>query len=585
MKNKKLLFFLTALLVTSCNTTSSEESEKLSSTVSEVESSTDLASSNEESSNNSVISSENLSNEPTEDFSEISSEPTVDFIESETQQPSVEEFVEKEEIELPLDIPSMEINKRYFYEHETLTVSVKNAKNLDWVGLYPTDKEPSQITSLKYKYVSGNQTVSFPISDFQGTGEYSVYLCHNDGYDTFQKEDIYIRNNDKTNYGVKNASLYINEKGNIKNATISITPSSNKELTYVLHWSVDGVRLPNYTPIKKIKVKNSEEFKVELNDGIVMPDLANEIEIEVLEGFSVPYYIYIDNDSLKRKPSNYLYSFEVISDLHIQSTFPTHISHLKMALRDMSSLSSNSSALFTTGDNTNRTTEAEFQLLNKIIEENKTEYTPNIYYTIGNHDYMYLTNYEVALDLFKKYTKTESVFYSKTINNNKFIVLGSTSKVMEGKMSVFQLEWLEEELSTVNKNDSTFIFLHQPLIDTVSGSLKTQMGQNWYGFVEQSNKIKEIINNYPNVLLFSGHTHWTLDSVQPALYGNKEKASFVNCASVGYLWNDSDTNEPGSEGIYVDVYEDYVFIKGREFLDRKWVSSTQLVFPKYKNDF
>ena len=103
--------------------------------------------------------------------------------------------------------------------------------------------------------------------------------------------------------------------------------------------------------------------------------------------------------------------------------------------------------------------------------------------------------------------------------------------------------------------------------------------------LEEERLLQEIINNYPNVLLFSGHTHWTLDSVQPALYGNKEKASFVNCASVGYLWNDSDTNEPGSEGIYVDVYEDYVFIKGREFLDRKWVSSTQLVFPKYKNDF
>ena len=79
--------------------------------------------------------------------------------------------------------------------------------------------------------------------------------------------------------------------------------------------------------------------------------------------------------------------------------------------------------------------------------------------------------------------------------------------------------------------------------------------------------------------MFSGHTHWNLDSYQPILFGNLQGASYVNCSSVGYVWNDEDKQEPGSEGIFVEVYEDYVLVKGREFVDRKWIANAQFVFP------
>lgn len=507
--------------------------------------------------------------------------PQSSLIDESTTLESSISYIEKDEEILPMDIPTMKVNKSYFYKHETLTVEVENAKNLDWIGLYPIDSEPGLTTSITYKYVTGNQTVSFPISVLRKSGYFSVYLCHNDGYDVFQKQDIYVRDDDDTNYQIKDAKIDYYKENGVNKASINITPSTTKELTYILYWSVDGVRLPNYTPIKKIKVKDSENFTIDLNDGIVMPDIANEIEIEVLEGFTVPFYLSLD-DTLKRNKSNFLYSFQVLTDLHIQSVFPSHISHLKMAIRDISSLESKSKGIFTTGDNINRTTAAEYELLLSILNEVSNENTPEINFAFGNHDYMYNTTYEVAVDLFKKYTKMPDVYYSKMIEGNKFIVLASDSKIMEGAMSQTQMDWLENELKETDPSQSTFIFIHQPLKDTVSGSLKTKMNQNWYGFRQQDQQLKAIINKYPNVIMFSGHTHWTLDSVSPALFGNYQNASFVNCASVGYLWNDDDKQETGSEGIYVDVYEDYVFIKGREFLDGKWVSAAQLMFPKKK---
>ena len=42
-----------------------------------------------------------------------------------------------------------------------------------------------------------------------------------------------------------------------------------------------------------------------------------------------------------------------------------------------------------------------------------------------------------------------------------------------------------------------------------------------------SDTLKDILKEYPNAILFTGHTHWTLDSKQPALYGKGSNASFM----------------------------------------------------------
>ena len=50
-------------------------------------------------------------------------------------------------------------------------------------------------------------------------------------------------------------------------------------------------------------------------------------------------------------------------------------------------------------------------------------------------------------------------------------------------------------------------------------------------------------------------------------------------ASVGYLWNDDDAGEPGSEGLFIDVYEDYLLIKGMDFTLNKWLPYAMYCIP------
>ena len=66
---------------------------------------------------------------------------------------------------------------------------------------------------------------------------------------------------------------------------------------------------------------------------------------------------------------------------------------------------------------------------------------------------------------------------------------------------------------------------------------------------------------------------------QPLLYGQGKDATFVNTAAVSYLWSDDDTAVDGAEGYYVEVYEDYILLKGREYTNGDWCAAAQFRIP------
>ena len=81
---------------------------------------------------------------------------------------------------------------------------------------------------------------------------------------------------------------------------------------------------------------------------------------------------------------------------------------------------------------------------------------------------------------------------------------------------------------------------------------------------------------------FTGHTHWHLESESPALFGNGKDANYFNTASVGYLWQGEGGggHYPGSQGLFVEVFEDYFTVRGREFENKMWLTDAQYVLPR-----
>jgi len=118
--------------------------------------------------------------------------------------------------------------------------------------------------------------------------------------------------------------------------------------------------------------------------------------------------------------------------------------------------------------------------------------------------------------------------------------------------------------------------MHQPLKDTVSGS---SVEEGWWG-IEDGELLSELLREYPQTVMFNGHTHWTMDS-ENCMYGGDGAAAIFNTASVGYLWSSYDvpTGEllEGSQGYYVEIYEDRILVKGRDFTTGEWVSAAQFV--------
>ena len=139
------------------------------------------------------------------------------------------------------------------------------------------------------------------------------------------------------------------------------------------------------------------------------------------------------------------------------------------------------------------------------------------------------------------------------------------------------LRWLDETLKKDTDGKPVFLFLHQPMLNTVSGS---STSEGWAG-ISNHKELKSVLDKYPNVIMFNGHTHWILDSDNCMFDGNGKTATIFNTASVAYLWHSYDvpTGErmTGSEGYYIRVYEDKIAVLGRNFVTGEWVSSAQFI--------
>ncbi len=314
------------------------------------------------------------------------------------------------------------------------------------------------------------------------------------------------------------------------------------------------------------------------------------------------------NDLYTEKP---LYVFNVIGDMQMEDPNIYDEENYRAALEKIKEISPESKAVISVGDHTDNGKRSAYETLKTI----KDETFPDIplYYAIGNHDRGLVhsteentTPVEEWRDRFIFYAKDSSgydnisnVYYSFNIEDSYFIMLGSevTSR-NDNCNDVFisdeQYDWFDSEMKKASETyDHIFVVIHEPFYDTVSGSLP---GQNWQGnpydkdYYENNRyeDLRNIIDSYPQTIVFSGHTHWSFTTNRP-VYGADDDsiATYVNCASVGYLWYDNltgiqDENNKwiGSEGLFVCVYEDRVEIKGRDFASDKWILDVTVPLKK-----
>ena len=490
--------------------------------------------------------------------------------------------------ETPLSTyPYLEVEKEVYKLGDEIKVNLFNYTDCSKVCLTEYGREPSANHELSYKKITDADHVFIKTERLKTGGEYTLWLIGPEFHQYLYTVDIHIDDDDENDYGITNAEFKCvlpdtSQEGYVEGYNrILVCTNQNKKLTYRLYWCRDGKRLNDYMALKTVE-SDKNNFTIELHDNLFKPAEANQIEIAVIEGVSTSYYLDIEN-MLNLEEAKYEFTFNAISDLHIQSRNDSMLfnAHLKKTLNII--YNSNSKGIFAVGDLINFGKEKEYQFLQTIIESVENKNNIALYPAIGNHEYMYFATYEEPLGYFKKYHKLDSHYYSVEIEGYKFIVLGTDTISNYGVMNNEQLNWLEGELDSVDDNNPVFIMLHQPLKDTVDGTLNTKYGQTDYGFMQSNDKLREIFKKHPNAFIFTGHSHHTLDGDLPVLYTNDD-ATFINCGSNSYLTqyvgSEHQNEIGGAEGLFVEVYDAYVLIRGKEFCYNKWVANCQIKIPR-----
>ncbi|WP_208607652.1 metallophosphoesterase family protein [Paenibacillus pectinilyticus] len=280
-----------------------------------------------------------------------------------------------------------------------------------------------------------------------------------------------------------------------------------------------------------------------------------------------------------------LFSFSVMSDIHVMSSDSASQQLLKQALADHHELRPDSKLLVLNGDLTNGS-EGDYRSLMALLSHQP--HAP-VQATMGNHDFYGVwrtpegeTDYTKlnpswssrdAVALFDRIWGYDKPYHELVVEGYHFLFLSGeayrdvdASIKEDAFLSPAQLSWLRERLTDASAADAgkpVFVFLHQPLPRTLDGT-DTELG------VVQHQELRALLDAHPNVILFSGHTHWNVETTNQV---KQLKFLAASSASIREVW--SAQNEPEtqslSQSLIVDVYPERVVILRREHTEKRWI--------------
>ena len=265
-------------------------------------------------------------------------------------------------------------------------------------------------------------------------------------------------------------------------------------------------------------------------------------------------------------------AFVVFGDVH------ENIDHFQEAIDDFYRINPNMDALVLNGDTVDQGLDKQYDSVEETISENKNLLPDTIIKNIGNHeffDYNIETNSKEQVQRFiNKYLDfagEEKVYHDKWVNGYHFISLGSEDGNSETMNSVTaflsneQIEWFKEKLAeNYVEGKPIFVFLHQHL---------EYPNSSWIG-VEQAEEIRDILSQYPEVFLFSSHTHRDLTEDGISL---SKPFTIINTGAIHYTLVSDSSEERGFRretdyinAVYLEVNGNDVTIKGRDIKEKEW---------------
>lgn len=293
-------------------------------------------------------------------------------------------------------------------------------------------------------------------------------------------------------------------------------------------------------------------------------------------------------DTVASGSNRLLLSFFLLSDAHISNGVSTMTDKLHSALKDISSFESPVDTIVFGGDVTDIGREQDYKLLRKILDDYKL---PPLYANMGNHDYYGIwinskgewstetkpngNTDAMARERFMKFFGYKDKPYKDVWINDVQLIMMSQETYMEEKPEVGegawysdeQLAWLENMMKAHENGKPAFVFIHQPLPAPDMDGRTHQL--------IRAKEFRAILKPYKNVFVLSGHTHRNFATENH--YNTQNSFHWFNNASVGKTRNANNSNI--AQGMYVQIYNNEVVVRGREFSNQTWIESAKYTVP------
>ncbi len=350
--------------------------------------------------------------------------------------------------------------------------------------------------------------------------------------------------------------------------TIKLSSSSgSKNGAYDIYWANESGKLSEYEKITSISLDSNLSGTHKMVSLNAIPDGANKIiamkDNAVAAQFSIP--------SNKVITANKNFSFGALSDIHLDgdgsddtksnSDFQSALDYFK---------SKNVALIANSGDITLDGRDSDVKA---VVQKISSVGIP-VYTARGNHDC------KNACSSLSEWSKIEpnGLIFEKTVNNEVFVFLGMNKEDYKDTFSSEQLSKLESILER-NKDRRVFLFEH-----VFYGEVGNVKGLYPYSSLSDSGtagQFKELMKKYQNVISFTGHSHLDFELQRISEFANvcAKDGSYgyrVHCpsaskprkndASTKDVSSNTYTYEEGSLGYLVDVYNDYIVLKGRDFV-------------------
>ena len=183
--------------------------------------------------------------------------------------------------------------------------------------------------------------------------------------------------------------------------------------------------------------------------------------------------------------------------------------------------------IFFIGDNTNRGAQSEQTYFFKYVKEHLKEGTA-FRAVLGNHEF-YANGYDYDGDAgpaeFMKYSGWDAVDFHEELDGYHIIMVSMNKYASYSYFSDTKLAWLKQEIEAAiadDPNKPIFVMQHMSPYDTMKGSTGTGSDK----------KLRNLLDHYPQVINFSGHTHVSLSDPRSIWQGS---FTALNTGSLAYL--------------------------------------------------